>query len=146
MPTPPKANPVHRKPRVGPIQLPAEGRKGAAPKWPLQGNATPEEKAAWRELWKTPQAVAWEQMGWTRTVARYCRFMIEAERPGASASLLAQVLGLETQLGLTPKAMRLLLWTIVEDEVQQQRETRKQSVPTRRLRAVDPSLIEGTSS
>jgi hypothetical protein len=74
-------------------------------------------------LWATPQAVAWEKLGWTRTVARYCRVMVEAEKRDASAALLAQVTAMEDRLGLTPKAMRLLLWQVVTDEVAEKRES-----------------------
>jgi hypothetical protein len=81
------------------------------------------ESRAWADLWHTPQAVAWERLGWTRTVARYCRVMVAAEKKNAPAALLAQAVSLEDRLGLTPKAMRLLLWEIVADEVTQQRES-----------------------
>lgn len=67
-------------------------------------------------LWETPQSVAWESLGWTRTVARYCRAMVAAEEPRADTRLLGQVTALEDRLGLTPKAMRLLLWQIASDE------------------------------
>lgn len=80
------------------------------------------EREAWAQLWATPQAVAWEQLGWTRTVARYCRVMVASEEPDAIAALLAQAVALEDRLGLTPKSMRLLLWQIAEDEVGQKRE------------------------
>jgi hypothetical protein len=119
--------------------LPAGGRKGRTPAWPLPGTADRDEKTAWAQLWKTPQAVAWEQLGWTRTVARYCRVMVASERPGANASLLGQVTAMEDRLGLTPKAMRLLLWRITDDEVGAKR-TAKASTPSvepRRLAAVD---------
>lgn len=120
---PPKSNPVRRNARSGPLQLPAEGRKGPTPQWPLAGGADEDEAQAWSDLWATPQAVAWERLGWTRTVARYCRVMVEAEKKGASAQLLGQVTTLEDRLGLTPKAMRMLLWEVVSDEVAEQRKT-----------------------
>jgi hypothetical protein len=123
MPGPaPKYDPVRRNARGGPLQLPAEGRKGKAPAWPLPGEPAEEEREAWAELWRTPQAVAWERLGWTRTVGRYCRVMVAAEQEGASAQLLAQATALEDRLGLTPKAMRLLLWEVVADEVAEQRQ------------------------
>lgn len=122
MPQPPKHDPVRRNARVGPVMLPAEGRKGEAPNWPLPGKMSAAEREAWAQLWATPQAVAWEQMGWTRTVARYCRVMVASERPDASAALLAQVTALEDRLGLTPKSMRLLLWQIAADEVAEKRQ------------------------
>jgi hypothetical protein len=47
--------------------------------------------------------------------------MLECEEPEAQPTRLAQATALEDRLGLTPKAMRLLLWEIVEDEVGEQR-------------------------
>jgi hypothetical protein len=67
----------------------------------------------WRDLWRTPQAVAWEDLGWTRVVARYAVVLLAAER--LEAGPLAEARQLEDRLGLTPKAMRLLLWTIDDD-------------------------------
>ncbi len=136
MPTPPKLNPQRGERGRGITNLPAEGRTGDAPPWPLPGSMTIDERVAWNQLWRTPQAVAWERLGWTRTVARYCRFMVEAEQPLSSASLLAQVTAMEDRLGLTPKSMRLLLWQIVSDEVATAREVRT-DVVRERLRAVE---------
>jgi hypothetical protein len=121
MPQPPKFDPV-RKRGSGPVKLPAEGRQGDPPPWPLPGRATVTEGRGWAALWSTPQAVAWERLGWTRTVARLCRVMVMAEKRDASPALLAQVTALEDRLGLTPKAMRLLLWEVASDEVTEQRE------------------------
>lgn len=112
----PKLNPQRRNARVGPLILPPEGRTGEPPTWPLPDSASPDEVVAWGQLWATPQAVAWEKLGWTRTVARYCRVMVESERPGAKADVRNAATTMEDRLGLTPKAMRLLLWTIADDE------------------------------
>lgn len=114
---PPKADAARRHSRVGPLLLPPDGRKGMAPEWPIPGAISKEERQAWNDLWETPQAVAWEKLGWTRTVARYCRVMVAAEAPDAKASLLAQAVALEDRLGLTPKSMRMLMWQIATDEV-----------------------------
>lgn len=122
MPMPPKQNPVRRNARVGPTKLPSEGRRGDPPPWPLAGRQSVAERDAWAELWATPQAVAWERFGWTRTVARYCRVMVSSEKPGAPAAKLAQATALEDRLGLTPKSMRLLLWEIAQDELGEQRD------------------------
>jgi hypothetical protein len=119
MPMPPKENPVRRNARVGPLVLPAEGRKGLAPNWPLDPATLPEAEL-WRDLWATPQAVAWEHHGWTRVVARYVRCALAAEDLDKNA--LAEARQLEDRLGLTPKAMRMLLWTIASDEVAEKRQ------------------------
>jgi hypothetical protein len=120
MPMPPKPDPVRRNARVGPQVLPAEGRRGLAPNWPLAGGASSDEAYLWAELWATPQAVAWERLGWTRVVARYCRVAIVAE--GLNKDALAEARQLEDRLGLTPKAMRLLMWTVASDEVTAKRQ------------------------
>lgn len=138
MPQPPKLHPRRRNARVGPLTLPASGRPGDTPKWPLAGKPSPIEAQAWKQLWATPQAVAWENLDWFRTVARYCRAMIAAEQPGASAGLLGQVLNLEMHLGLTPKAMKLLLWQIGEVEQDGEEEAAPGVLDIReRLKAVD---------
>lgn len=135
MPNPPKFDPARRNARVGPLRLPAEGRQGDPPPWPLPGRQTKAEKAAWEQLWRTPQAVAWERLGWTRTVARYCRVMVRAELT-TEPPLLAQATALEDRLGLTPKAMRLLLWEISSDEVAEQRRVSSIDDVRRRIKAV----------
>jgi hypothetical protein len=132
----PKTNPVRRNARVGPLLLPASGRSGPTPRWPLPGRVDPFELAAWTQLWTTPQAVAWENLGWTRTVARYCRVMVAAERPDATGTLLSQATMMEDRLGLTPRAMRMLLWQIAPDEVTEKRSERTEDVRSR-LRAVE---------
>lgn len=103
------------------MKLPAEGRQGETPAWPL-GKLSDDEAVAWEQLWRTPHAVAWERLGWTRTVARYCRVMLEAEEPGANPNVRAEARQMEDKLGLTPKAMRMLLWEIVSDEVTEKRQ------------------------
>lgn len=110
MPNPPKLNPRRTNARSGPMVLPAAGRRGRTPKWPLTGD----EPAIWSELWKTPQAAAWDGLGWTRVVARYALVALAAEQLDKDA--MSEARQLEDRLGLTPKAMRLLLWTIEEDE------------------------------
>lgn len=132
----PKMNPQRRNARVGPLILPSEGRAGEPPEWPLALGATVDETRAWAELWATPQAVAWERLGWTRTVARYCRIMLEAEIPGAKADVRNAAATLEDRLGLTPKAMRLLLWAVADDEVAEQRLITEPTVARRQIKAV----------
>lgn len=131
-----KADPARRNVRVGPLKLPAEGRKGRPPAWPLATKATLAERNAWSDLWSTPQAVAWERLGWTRTVARYCRIMVLAEEPEQNPVMLAPAAALEDRLGLTPKAMRMLLWEIVADEVADKRAEKDATSARGRIKAV----------
>lgn len=136
MPNPPKMDPARGARGRGPTKLPKEGRTGRTPRWPLEVEASVEEKKAWRELWKLPQAVMWEKQRITRTVARYCRAMVEAEEPGAKPGLHAQVTAMEDRLGLTPKAMRLLLWEVTVDEIAEKRAERDAADVRKRFRAV----------
>lgn len=156
MPAAPKLDPVRRNSRVGPLKLPAEGRKGRVPKFPMPAMSVlrweyedkrrfqvrdddasearrEQELELWDQLWRTPQAVAWEQMGWVRVVARYARLAAAAEELDKDA--LSEARQLEDRLGLTPKAMRLLLWEVVTDEVGQQRQA-SDSGARRRIKAV----------
>lgn len=96
------------------VRLPREGRVGEIPPFPLT-RAVVAEKKLWDELWSIPQAVAWEELGWTRTVARYVRTLVAAEKPGATAATLSETRQLEDRLGLTPMSMLRLRWAI-EDE------------------------------
>lgn len=96
----------------GEVLLPRAGRKGKPPAWPLPGAKRAGEASVWTQLWATPQAVAWERLGWVRTVARYCRALVDAEKPDAPVALLAEVRQMEDRLGLTPMAMRRLVWKV----------------------------------
>jgi hypothetical protein len=120
------------------VRLPVEGRKGRAPKFPLQGESEG-ESVLWRELWKTPQAVMWERSGpgTVRLVARYVRLLLPVESPEfgggdekgySQAQLLGEVRQLEDRLGLSPKAMQALKW-VVDDDAD---EPVAPSVPSRR--------------
>lgn len=94
-------------------KLPAEGRQGPPPAWPL---STPDVQTEllWGELWSSPQAVVWDELGWTRVVARYARLVLEAEAGDAPVALLAEVRQMEDRLGLTPLAMRKNYWVVEE--------------------------------
>ena len=61
-------------------------------------------------------------------MARYCRFLVRVEAGLPLPAELTHVLALEDRLGLTPKAMRMLLWEIVSDEVGDRRATNAPSV------------------
>jgi hypothetical protein len=128
-----------RNPVPTTVELPAEGRQGDPPAWPLS-KPTKSELAVWGELWKTPQSVAWERLGWFRTIGRYARLVTKAEKPGASAFINSECRQMEDRIGLTPMSMLRLRWEIVRDEVSEQREV--SSAPRERLKAVDLAVAK----
>lgn len=97
------------------LTLPASGRKGEPPPWPLP-SARDRELEIWRELWRTPQAVQWERMGSgvAALVARLAHLMHLAEL-GAKAPMLGELRQLEDRLCLSPLAMARLGWRIEDD-------------------------------
>jgi hypothetical protein len=110
--------------------LPAEGRKGDAPEFPLLAAHVKADDAAteiarereadlWSVLWALPQAVAWEQLGFTHEVALYCRHMVAADMGDMDAAKEARMRS--DRLGLTPAAMRSLQWEVVGDELAEKR-------------------------
>ena len=110
-PAPKPANTRRRRNATPPtMKLPAAGRDGAPPRWPLDGKPP----RCWRELWALPQAVAWERMHLTRVVARYARVLEVAETGERYA--LAETRQIEDRLGLTPMALMRLRWEIGEPD------------------------------
>lgn len=72
------------------------------------------EQALWTSLWKTPMAVEWERLAYTREVALYCRCQATAELGDLKAASEAR---LRSQtLGLTPIALLQLRWRVEEKE------------------------------
>jgi hypothetical protein len=118
VPGPPPLDIAQRRRRNAPLantrKLPAEGRAGPPPCWPLE-TLSEAESAVWAEIWSTPQATEWERLAWPHPVARYVRCLVASEQYGAKAALLAEVRLLEQQLGLTPMAMLRLRWEVVDD-------------------------------
>ena len=104
------------------------------------------EAELWRDLWATPQAVAWERLGWTREVAQYVRWKVKAELGDLDASKEARQLG--DRLGLTPLAMLRLRWEVAPDEVAEQRQERatsaRKKTARQRLRVVDSDAVAGS--
>lgn len=124
-------------PLANTTKLPSEGRSGDTPPWPL---ASP-EPSIWADLWGTPQAVAWERLGWSRVVARYAA-VLQVSEEGMSVGLLGEVRQLEDRLGLSPMAMLRLRWEISSDEVAEKR-TEKAPAATsarRRLKVADSDV------
>lgn len=104
------------------------------------------EAELWRDLWATPQAVAWERLGWTREVAQYVRWKVKAELGDLDSSKEARQLS--DRLGLSPLALLRLRWEIDADEVAEQREERTsqagKKTARQRLRVVDSDAVAGS--
>lgn len=141
------------KPHAGPSRrgllatdriLPAEGRSGPPPKWPSGHKPTPAERAAWRRLWSLPQAVAWEALpGIPEVVERYarasCAVAADLDAGEVRAAMLAQLRGLESDLGLTPAALARLRWSIEPAaHIEAVQVDRRPVVRRMRPRAIDP--------
>lgn len=103
------------------------------------------ETELWAELWATPQAAAWERLGWVREVAQYVRWKAKAEAGDLDASKEARQLA--DRLGLTPLAMLRLRWEVAPDEVGEQREVRSSRArksARQRLKVVDSDAVAGS--
>ena len=102
------------------------------------------EAELWTGLWATPQAAAWECLGWTREVAQYVRWKARAEQGDLDAAKEARQLA--DRLGLNPLAMLRLRWEVAADEVSEQRQersTRRPAGARQRLKVVDPGAVAG---
>lgn len=139
MPGPaPKPESQQRRPGRGlsraTTRLPAAGRQGECPKWPLS-RQTKVEKAIWTRLWVLPQAVAWDELGWFDEVARYCMLLGRVDARKAKAIELIEARQLADRLGLSPMALLRLRWEIVDmpTEAEQQKVVELRA----RIKAVD---------
>lgn len=120
----PKALRRDRPSDGGWITLPAAGRIGDPPLWPLDGPAD-REAHFWAYFWRMPQATEWERLAMDVEVATYVRRFVEAERPGSPTALGTLVKQLGEQLGLTIPGMRMHRWKIADVAPPVQRATAK---------------------
>ncbi len=96
------------------VRLPASGRKGEPPAWPLP-RPTPREKAVWAAEWARPQAIMWEASGQQLEVAIYVRTLREAEKAGATSAMRTLLLRMQEHLGLSQPGLARNRWLIVDD-------------------------------
>jgi hypothetical protein len=111
---PPDPNALRRdrpSDQAGWTSLPAEGRVGDPPVWPLL-QQTVREETLWRELWARPQAVMWERLDQRYEVAMFCRMLARAEQPAASVELQKVVRQYLDSLGLSVQGMLRNRWKI----------------------------------
>jgi len=110
---PPDPNALRRERDKGEwTMLPATGRPGDAPVWPLLGHSE-REAILWGDLWRKPQALMWERYGQEIEVALYVRNLCQAELPGAPINLGTLVRQMADSLGLTTPGLRTNRWRIV---------------------------------
>jgi len=93
--------------------LPAKGRPGRAPAWPL-GKATALERRFWTREWKRPQAIVWERNGQELEVALYVRALADSLQPGAPVTLLRLVRQHQEDLGISLTGLARHRWRIEE--------------------------------
>jgi len=133
MPGQPKPPGQRRRRNVGQTQwkqLPAEGRKEAAPDLPAL-DWLDDTREWWATLWASPMATVWQPAD-VDVLIRLARLRDADARGEGSVSALAQITALEDRFGLSPKARRSLQWEISSAE-----NAPAQTQPTkRRLRAV----------
>lgn len=93
------------------MTLPAEGRDGAPPEWPLD-NWTDREAVLWGKEWKRPQAIMWERNGQELEVAMYVRAFAAAEMLNATVASRTLVRQLQEALGISIPGLLRNHWRI----------------------------------
>lgn len=114
---PPDPNALRRdRPSDGEwVSLPAEGRDGPPPEWPLE-QQTDREAVLWELFWSLPQAVMWERHRQEHFVALYVRRAAEAERRDAPTALTTLVKQMSEDLGISTGGLHRNRWRIEDAE------------------------------
>jgi len=131
------------------ITLPAAGRPGDPPVWPLPSSVK-RERDLWARLWAMPQAVEWERQGLELTVGMYVRRFVIGEKRSAPPAALTIIRQLADSLGLTTPGLRANRWKISDSLVPAMGvapvSSRAGLESTRnRLRVVADDAVEGSS-
>lgn len=106
-------------PTIATVTLPASGRPGPAPRPPAGRKLGAAGKAWWKWAWSTPQATQWVGALYvvaTRAQLEDALAAIELDDARGRVAALKAITELDEQLGLGPKALSQLRWTIVQDE------------------------------
>lgn len=122
--------------------LPAEGRPGPPPDWPLT-EVQVREWDLWRNMWAKPQGVMWELLGQEIEVAMFCRKLAEAEQPRASVELQKVVRQYLDSLGLSVQGMLRNRWRIASVKADVSAEPAKSGVPARASSRSRFKVIDG---
>lgn len=99
------------------------------------------ESSLWTDLWMTPQAQAWEALGWFRDVAQYVRHKVRGEMGSLDDAKEARQWS--DRLGLNPLAMLRLRWETerVDEAEQRGRERRERRPAAPKKGAADPRSL-----
>lgn len=150
-----------------PMALPARGRTANPPAFPLPkivrfvmvagSDGKPKrhvdtatstqfrtrELEIWRQIWKSPQAVAWEREPYRwPTIGEFCRLkaVLEAD-PDSNAALFSRLREYRNEIGLSPDGLRQNGWAIAPDQLAAKRADKAAApakktaaAPVRRLR------------
>ncbi|MCI4045120.1 hypothetical protein [Streptomyces sp. TRM75563] len=116
--------------------LPAEGRAGEPPDWPLT-EAADREMDLWDGMWAKPQAVAWEDMGQELEVALFVRTLAEAEHADARVDVKKMIRGYLDSLGLSVAGMNRNRWKIAPATDESAAAGPESAAPVRRPSARD---------
>jgi hypothetical protein len=112
---------------------------GVVPPCPLPALADA-ERELWERLWVKPQASMWSHLGLEYQVAAYVRaYLRSVAAEDAPVGLIAPVLRMEAELGLSTVGMNSLRWKFASDEVAEKRSAPARKGPTvkDRLKAVN---------
>lgn len=100
-------------PREALIVLPAGGCDLPVPDLPEGREWTGVQEARWTELWQSPQATQWDETA-RGTVAALVIYESAIMAGEASAWMAQECRYASEALGLTPRALTMLGWRIVE--------------------------------
>lgn len=99
--------------KAGWTTLPADGRPGDPPVWPL-ADQTERERVLWEQEWQRPQAVEWERNGQMSEVAMYVRSFASAELMNATVAARTLVRQQQEALGISLPGLLRNRWRIGE--------------------------------
>lgn len=97
--------------QAGWVTLPAAGRSGPPPDWPLT-HGTRRELDLWAAEWRRPQAIMWEANGQEIEVAIYVRTLRQSEQPSSPISMRTLLRQQQEALGVSLPGLARLRWRI----------------------------------
>lgn len=109
------------------VALPAAGRRGRTPAWPLPSELSEWGEAEWRRLWKLPQAIEWARLKMHTQIAVYVKVLDEVAAGDTRPQKLANMQRMETSLGLSVAGMHANGWKIASGVTPEPRKLKSNS-------------------